>query len=400
MARVVKTLSFRPSTKILFFPLVDGGVLFREGTRRIWVLNHTAAIIWCLLDQTSDFKELITRFSQGLSVDRTTAARDVAAGLEFFEREGLLGEGSSMVLTTRDEIADFVRCPEIGAPPQGKDRYIFGVGGHLWGFSCENTALAETYITLMGHLAISDEGISPDTSLWVLTDLDKENSWNICIDGRVADQGVPSDMVLPHLVTLTFVSISRAMADKQLFHAAVVKKGKGAILLPAAAGSGKTTLAAFLAMHGYTFFSDELAVLDVQSLKVLSCPLPMSIKSGSVEALSPYYPHLSQLTVYTRLDTKKVRYLPPPPDSLAQITDEAIVAAIVFPQYAANADTSIVGLDKPAALARLVKTGSSSRELRPVDISAMISVIEKSPCFDLIFSDVEEAEDLLEKEVF
>ncbi|MFH0960992.1 MAG: PqqD family peptide modification chaperone, partial [Pseudomonadota bacterium] len=392
MARVLKTPSFRPSTKILFFPLVDGGVLFREGTRRLWVLNHTAAIIWCLLDQTTDLQELITQFSQGLSVDRTTAARDVALGLEFFEREGLLGEDTSTVLTTRDEVADFVRGPEIGASLQVKDRYIFRIGGPLWGLCCENTALAEDYITLMGHLAINNKGISPDTSLWVLPDPGKENSWSICIDGRVAEQGVPSDRLLPHLLTLTFVSISHAMADKLLFHAAVVKKGKGAILFPAAAGSGKTTLAAFLAMHGYTFFSDELAVLNVQDLTVLPCPLPMSIKSGSVKALSPYYPLLSQLTVYTRLDTKEVRYLPPPPDSLAQITDEAKVTAIVFPQFAAHANTRIVGLDKASALARLVQTGSSSRELRPVDISAMISVIEKSPCFELIFSDVEEAE--------
>jgi len=399
MARVAKTPSFRPSTKILFFPLVDGGVLFKKGTRRIWVLNHTAAIIWCLLDQTSELKELINKFSQGLSVDRTTAARDVALSLDFFEREGLLEEDFSTVSTTSDEVADFVRGPEIGAPPQGKDRYVFGVGGHLWGFYCENTALAEAYITLMGHLAISDEGIPLDTSLWVLTDPDKEDSWNICVDGRVAEQGVPSDMALPHLLALTFFSISRALADKQLFHAAVVKKEKGAILLPAAAGRGKTTLAAFLARRGYTFFSDELAVLDVQTLTVLPCPLPMSIKSGSVEALSPYYPFLSQLTVYTRSDTKEVRYLPPPPDSLARITDEAKVAAIVFPQFTANARTRIVKLDKAAALARLVKTGSSSRELRPVDISAMISVVEKSPCFELIFSDVEEAQHLLEKEV-
>lgn len=55
----------------------------------------------------------------------------------------------------------------------------------------------------------------------------------------------------------------------------------------------------------------------------------------------------------------------------------------------------MVPLDKTAALQRLVKTGSSDRELVAADIEAMIGIVEKHRCFDLEYSDLNEAIEFL-----
>ncbi len=404
--RIAKTMPsdaemhFRPPlSEVLFFPFVDGGVLFRKGGRRIWFLNRTAAVIWCLLDQATDIEGLITQYSLGFSVERVAAEHDVQVTLDFFRQEGLLGEDVPPVAEIREDPVDFAWGPQTAGPPPGEVCLVFCIAGHYCEFRCENTILARQFASLMGHLATSGRGTRL-TSLWVFSEPGRKDSWNIVIDGRIAAWAVPFDMVLPHLLTLAFAAVSIAMTDKLLFHAAVIKKEGTAILFPAEAGKGKTTLAAFLASQGNIFFSDELAILDVQRLTVLPCPLPMSVKSGSVGVLSPYYPDLPKLAAYIRADAKEVRYLLPPLASMAPITDVARVGAIVFPQFSANADSRISALDKATALALLVRTGSSDRDLDPVDISAMIRLVENSPCFELIFSDIEEAGYLLEKDVF
>jgi hypothetical protein len=180
----------------------------------------------------------------------------------------------------------------------------------------------------------------------------------------------------------------------------VITHNSKAVLFPAHVGSGKTTLAAMLAKHGFKFFSDELAVIDVENLKVQPFPMPMSIKPGSLAVLTPEYPELDTLVDHFRPDGKVVRYLQPPTEGLPKSTDASEVSTFVFPMYKEVSSNILIPLTKEETLQRLVQTCSSDRSLRPQDIKAMLAMVEQSECMALHYKDIHEAIRLLKEYVF
>ena len=179
-------------------------------------------------------------------------------------------------------------------------------------------------------------------------------------------------------------------------HAGVVAFGSDCVLFPASAGSGKTTLTAALVKAGATYFSDEVALLDERTLAVTPVPLSLTVKDGSLEPLRALYPELDALTPHVREDFVRVRYLPPPAYSLPTPDTSARARWIVFPQYSADAETSLHPLDRPAALRRLLeesylRPGSLNRPR----VEAMVQWMRSVDCYDLPFSSLDRATRLI-----
>lgn len=169
------------------------------------------------------------------------------------------------------------------------------------------------------------------------------------------------------------------------------------ILFPGSSGSGKTTLAAALAARGWGYYSDELAIIDPDALTVSPLPLPMSIKPGSLGALQRYYPNLPRSPVHHRADGKKVRYLLPHAAQLPNDGNRAPIKAIVFPRFRQGAEIHLASISKIQALQRLADTGSSERDLTGRDVQSMIWLVERHPCYELLFDDVVDAAAILDQ---
>jgi hypothetical protein len=137
------------------------------------------------------------------------------------------------------------------------------------------------------------------------------------------------------------------------FHAGVVALGGAALLLPGAPGSGKSTLTAGLALSGFGYVSDEVALFDDETLAVPPVPLSLGIKLGAVEVLTPIWPHLRDLPVHRREDGKEVRYLNPA--GTVSATARLPIRWIVFPTYAPTETTRLEPLPRPEALRRLMR---------------------------------------------
>jgi hypothetical protein len=263
-------------------------------------------------------------------------------------------------------------------------------------FRCQDLPLGTEFTALFAHLK-GRSAPAAAVRLAVLADVRSAGRWEIHLDGRLFIDGLARDEVLPHLFTLIFVKGSEALQSFLLFHAAVVGGREQALILPAEAGSGKSTLVAALAARGHRFYTDELAVLDPSTLKLLPMAMPMTIKPGSVAILERYYPGLAAKAVHQRADGQKVRYLAPPAAAITALNGAEVASeAIVFPLYQAGAKTSLIALDKVSALERLVRTGSSDRELLATDVEALIDLVEGRPCYALEYADLDEVVALLE----
>jgi len=138
-------------------------------------------------------------------------------------------------------------------------------------------------------------------------------------------------------------------------HSGVILLGAHVVLLPGAAGRGKTTLTAALAASGGVYFSDEIALLEAGTLAVRPMPLTMTIKPGSVAPLRHLYPSLDSLDEHLREDRQPVRYLPPSPQArYGPGGAPRPVKWIVFPHYEAGGATTLTPLTRPTGLRRLL----------------------------------------------
>lgn len=93
-------------------------------------------------------------------------------------------------------------------------------------------------------------------------------------------------------------------------HAAAVTDGSSAVVFPAMAGSGKSTLAALLHAHGFNMLSDDFLAMDVINKSIYQLPVAATIKDGSFDVLSPYFPELNDISLEKAYTGKEVRYLP------------------------------------------------------------------------------------------
>jgi uncharacterized protein (UPF0276 family) len=169
-------------------------------------------------------------------------------------------------------------------------------------------------------------------------------------------------------------------------HAGAVAFGNNCVLLPAAAGSGKTTLTAALVHAGATLFSDEIALLD-DRMSLTPVPLSLTIKDGSVEPLRALYPEVDTLPVHIREDYVRVRYLPPRATSMRDPDQAATPKWVVFPCYNSAVETCLQPLERPEALRRLLEESFiPTRRLTRNRVESLVQWMRGVDCYLLPFS--------------
>jgi hypothetical protein len=387
----------RPLAAIVTIPFFGGSVLFLPAMEKTWVLNDSAAFIWELLLESADALQAARGLSRRYGLPLEQARSEIEATLAGFAAEGLL-EGAPQPLSPGSEVACDPVGPKLCLPAVWmSERQIFFAGYALVLRSTEDR-IAGHFINLLDGLSAAQPqpGAGERMTLEVVARSDGRG-WDIGRDGVLVSRVPEWSYILPALYGILFRALCSSMASSLLLHAAVAVRGERALVLPAVAGSGKSTLVAMLACRGWTFFSDELAVVDSQTQLIAPMPLPLTIKPGSVEPLRGYFPLLSGLAVWDRLDGKQVRYLLPPVESLPSADQRAKAVMLVFPQYSATAAAALEPLEKTEALRALCATGSSDRPLSEADIRALVALVEDAASYRLLFDDAASAVAILER---
>ena len=247
------------------------------------------------------------------------------------------------------------------------------------------------------HPALVHLEVEPAPSHVVFEVLDVEGG-HVLLDG-IAPFSFCRDLdrVTPRFKTWLLQTAVRHHSYFLEIHAGVVSNGEKCVLLPAAPGSGKTTLTAALAAAGFHYFSDEVALLEEPDLEVRPVPISLSVKSGALEVLAPLFPQLRRSPKHTREDSETVTYLNPPAASFRyDLTRTYPAGWIVFPQYSPSATTALRPIGKAEALARLMKevlvvgTTLDTRIVR-----SLVRWIQQVDCYELPNSSLSQAVQLV-----
>jgi hypothetical protein len=317
----------------------------------------------------------------GLDTTETLAfVHDIHSGIEQMNQPTLV----SRDLTQDAEIANY------RIQPYSKHQYRFGTS--TIEFSSENPYFESFLHPLICHLETTDN--KEDVPVFELFEYNEMIVFRL--DGEV--KGIWS-YEETHLVKgLIFMNLVNVLFDKtndfwlMTVHASAITNGEKTILISAAPGSGKTTMAAMLQNIGYQMVSDDFVPIDRHSFRAWPMPIAMSVKQGAMSLISTIYPEIEEKPINHISPEKSVRYIYPGPND--EFLPEALpVKEFIFISYNPSVDFQWEKIDP----AKAVKLLLDQSWISPSDGSAEIlfDQLSRWSFYELTYSDNQKALDAI-----
>ena len=319
-----------------FHPTDGGAVIYDAAAKRLFALNTPAAFVWLAVQDGSTRETIRSELAAAFNLPEDEADSWIDQALASFG-QAMRNEGPKAA--TPDEAAR----PTASALPTGTDYTLLGQTVRI---AAPDAAL-ELIDCMIGHfrrprsdrcadsadLSVSIEAAGRDFAISGAGDptvVCEPRKLVAEVECRIVPDLVPG---VPHFLA---------------FHAALLRVGGHAVLFPAPSGSGKTTLSAALAREGWSYMTDEMALLD-RSLTWQGLPFPPCVKAKNYPLIESLHPGLRDVVEHDRFG-HRVKYLPLPIHG-----GRVAVSTVVFPQYGAEAEGSLKALQPLDGLQRLLK---------------------------------------------
>jgi HprK-related kinase A len=186
-------------------------------------------------------------------------------------------------------------------------------------------------------------------------------------------------------------SIAASCHQWLAIHAASLERDGAVVILPAPPGSGKSTLCAALALRGWRLLSDELTLLDPQTLEAHALARPINLKNASIDLIKAFEPsaHWGPLS----FDTIKgrVAHLCPPRESVQRMMEVASPRWIVFPKYVQDAEPLLTRRSKVQTFTHFAENAFNYSILGELGFAAVGKLIDQCDCYDFVYSQLDDA---------
>lgn len=374
-----------PGTRLFY--LEDEGVLFCERTQQLHRLNHTATIIFSLMEEGHDSSSAARELQSLCDLDAATSADYVATAIAEWTTNGILGAPAP----APDAHAVATATGPFDAPPPPFESAVerrYRILDSVFRIRFSTAEQAGVVHAVLEHLATNE---APNGSIAV--DVVQSTAAILVYRDGIWFGGCRDLRELAPIVKALVWQSAVNNHDYFLdIHAGVVGDNRRCVLLPAAAGSGKSTLTAALVHAGFLYYSDEVALLEDRTLSVFPVPLALCVKSTGVAALGGRFPILRKLPAHLRGDGKLVHYMPIPPAQCPEGRYPRPACAIVFPRYSSGVATAMTRMRKASALQRLLgECLVAPKGLDVTRVAALVDWICRTECFELAYSETDDA---------
>jgi len=381
---------------LAFVPLDDELVVFCEASQSLIGLNPTAALIVGRLRDGMPPQDLAAAIAMETGAAPGDAASWVAETLEALRSQGVMAGDTSPQRSIPSEQEQNLPDGKSNIPPlesfvpqaEGYYRLLGACALIRYAYPAQMRMVD----FVIGHLKVNGPAeptlvIEIPGRLW---DNGRQVASYVYCDGKPEDLAKRLSHLGPIVKSALWIAAVNAHDFLLDLHAGVVGRGGRCILLPAAAGSGKSSLTAALTHSGLDYYSDEVALVERGEFRVPPVPLAVCVKSTGWELMARYYPHIAELPIHRRADQKQVRYVPPPQSALAG--KPAKVSHIFFPQYSKDQPTTLKRVTRSDALARLMEECLAFRlRLDLAGVKDLVNWIAGIDCYALTFSSLDEA---------
>ncbi len=210
-------------------------------------------------------------------------------------------------------------------------------------------------------------------------------------DGERPFLPLPSNQAFPLFEWGLNWCVSTNLHRWVIIHAAVVEREGRAAILPAPPGSGKSTLCAALVSRGWRLLSDELAMIDPDSLLLSPFPRPISLKNQSIDLMRAFASPDQIGPVFRDTHKGDIAHMRVPASSRRQQLDCVPAAWIVFPKYRANAALRAESIGRARTVLELAANSFNQDRLGETGFRTLSATAAHSRCVRFEYSALDDA---------
>ncbi len=372
-----------------------GLVLARQDCASLYILNHTAQFLWDLFCSSQNLapSELSAAYASHFGIPLSQAESDVSETLHAWS-QSLLSDGPTPTKT-------HAKTGQAFSPQEPRSTPLstlsFTLGCASFCLRVHDPAVVAEFQPRFAHIT---------TSVTAEAAHDRHTFAIFRADGRDTNEPIIlRNLASNFLATAPDATVARVLLVQEIarlaqtptipdwlaiLHAAALAHPvtNQAIILPAATGSGKSTLSAALLHSGLRFLSDDSAALTTSGT-LLPIPGALMLRTGSWPILQSLFPNIPDLPIHDRYH-EPVRYLTPPAADAVNLTP-ALPKAIVFPvRHSGPHPASFNQINSLQALVSLQKAGFWVPHTQP-SIAAFLSWFLSVPAYEFQYSSLSDA---------
>jgi hypothetical protein len=181
-----------------------------------------------------------------------------------------------------------------------------------------------------------------------------------------------------------------------LIHAGAVAAGDRGLLLPARAGSGKTTLTASLIRSGFSYATDEMAVIGTADSLLQPFPKALNLKTPSLQLLEPFGSDLEPVAPDDPVDDDRVHHLVVGRSGRLEPGCSCRINRIVFPRYVAGEPDRLEPVPRARAIGEIAQLAFNYYRLKDGALDCLEGLVGGADCYRLTYSNLEAAIGILQ----
>lgn len=209
-----------------------------------------------------------------------------------------------------------------------------------------------------------------------------DGRFSVCADGDAPVAGLTRGDLPTFVMDAVVRGLVKDLRTAVALHAGAVTHNGKVALIAGSTGVGKSSLVAWLIGSGFSYLSDEIALLFAEQSAVIGLPRALVLKPGSAEkvlALPAYQgarsvPAGEHVMVRPGFVQPKATTLHP-------------CGLIVFPRFEAGSELRVESISPAQAALRLVGTNLNARNLADGGFRAITSFARQTPAVTLRYGD-------------
>jgi len=380
-----------------FLAFVDGGVLFNESQQTIFLLNPSAAFIWCTSFDTNNNEELSKQFAEtmGITFDLATNAINL-----FFD--SLASQSTHSALPSQQ--AAFIAPLNHPSKPNQKPPQIkpltLGFNDVKITLYIESPILIEELKHLFNPFILDTNkpvNSNPEISIQVLllakANITNDQSFDIYLNHECVASDLLFNSITPYIIGVISESIYSLQSNSNLsllmFHAVMLTTPHNkTCVIPINSKPETNRLLNELSFSNHVNQSNDTVIVDTKDHTAHTAhtnSLPIVIKNTSTQPQPKRPKHLGSYMRHHDTKNQWVRYRPISNKRQSNAKQNNI-DAFIFPAHNKANKNGLESLDKHIALKLLLESGSSGRLMEYEDIQQIITMLEKLPCYTLHYT--------------
>lgn len=348
----------------------DKLLLFDPGSRRLHVLNDTAAIIWALTDESMSIGDLVVRAGEEFRAAPSEIEADVVDVVDRLVDAQVCrtepGGGSGQL-----EWSEPAPPMEVAPTVSMYGPYdVLGTEVYIDGNDDELTA---EVIRILAPLTLVRRGLG--TGLCYRIEV-TDGVCQLSVNGRLLARGTSRSATLRTLLSDLNATPLELLDDAIVLHAGAMHVGGHIVVFPGVSNSGKSTLMAQLIERGHAYLTDEAVVIGVDDVWARPYAKSLCIEPGSQDTLGHIEPPASPVGDGT-WDVDPTTIGP------GRVSSGGPVTALVFPIYGPGVEASMRPLDPVEVMHRLLRNSFIVPTIDQAGFAALIRLANDATAFEL-----------------